>query len=403
MTRQTISIDDLKKAHERIKAHIHVTPIQKISLPKCDEVVLKLENFNPTGSFKDRGALNKLLGLKLEGKHRKIVATSAGNHSQAVSRWGRALGFDVTVTMPKSTPVTKVLSTERYGATVVLEGENFSDSLKVGKAISKKMNAPFVHAFDDPAIIMGQGTVGLEMVEQMGHLDWVLVPVGGGGLASGVALAIKHFFPKCKVIGVQVEACTQVHAAYHNKQNEPHKPTLTIADGIAIKTIGEHTLPMLKKNLDDLILVNDRDVAWSITHLLQHHKILSEGAGAVGVAALLTQKIKPKKGEKIGVVISGGNIDMVLLERTIQMNLSRIGRVAKLSIRISDQPGGLSRLASELANAQASILQIHHERSGESIPLFETDVEVSLELKGEKHLIEILDRLRGKGYSVKTL
>ena len=399
-----MKIEDIQAAREKIRGAIRQTPVSKVLLPGSEkiEVHLKLENTHPTGAFKERGAFYKLSKLKKEQNVSKIVATSAGNHSQAVSYHGKKLGMDVFITMPKYTPVTKIAATQRWGADVRLEGESFAEALEAGLALSKELNASFVHAFDDPDIITGQGTVALEMLEQIEKLDLVLIPVGGGGLASGMAIAIKSQRPDCKVIGVQADNCDFVKCAVKKETTKKkiQQHYSTIADGIAIKTIGDHTVPLMQKYLDDIISVSDEDIAEAVMYLLETGKIVSEGAGAVGFAALMSSAVNAED-KNCAAVISGGNIDMNMISRIIQRGLVKKGRMAKLRVMISDRPGGLQALASQLAEAGASVLQIYHERASEEIPLFETSVELTLETRSEAHLDEVIAKLQANGFKTK--
>lgn len=394
-----VTFSDIQAAQKRIQDNVHFTPM----IPAFGEsflsnpVFLKLENMQRTGSFKDRGALNYLLSLK---KPKGVIAASAGNHAQAVSYHGKRLGFKVTMVMPQQTPFNKVSSTERWGAQVILKGETFDEAMAEARALAKEQGYVFVHAFDHALTVAGQGTTGLEILKQKPDVDQVLIPVGGGGLASGIAIAIKEKNPRCKVIGVQAQAYPNVCNAFMEKKSQPpkkfHPPT--IGDGIAIKNIGEVTLPLLKKYLDEMILVTEEEMANAVLYLLEKSKVLSEGAGAVGFAALMAGKVKPSK--RTVVVISGGNIDVNLISRIIEKGLIKSRRLIRLNVVIPDRPGGLQRLAKLFSEARANILQIQHDRASSKVPLYDTGTDLTLETRGKAHIQEILKTLKESGYSV---
>lgn len=308
-----IQLSDIKKARERVSSSIIQTPMVRDYLWTQGEVFLKLDNLQTTGSFKERGAVNKLKKIKEEGKYNGVIGASAGNHAQAVAYHGAKLGFSVSMIMPTHTPTVKVNATQKWGANITLEGDTVDEGIAHARRISTEKGLAFIHAFDDPDIIAGQGTAGLEMLDEVPDLDCVVIPIGGGGLASGIATAIKSINPKCRIIGVQTEKYPQVTNAFYGKGIVPISKDPTIADGIAVKGVGEYTLPILKKYVDEIVTVTDEEIADAILYLLQNKKILAEGAGAAGFAAIMFGKAKTQGCKKIVTTICGGNIDMNLL------------------------------------------------------------------------------------------
>ncbi|HMQ09934.1 MAG TPA: threonine ammonia-lyase [Oligoflexia bacterium] len=397
-----LKLHDIQAAQERIAGKILRTPIMRTQHPNIEheKIFLKMESFHRTSSFKERGALNTI--LQLDHDQNKIVATSAGNHSQAVSYHGTKSGFDVKICMPTYTPLTKILATESWGAKVHLEGETFSDAMVVGKQMAEDEGAHFVHAFDDLRVMAGQGTVGLELLTQLPELELVVVPVGGGGLASGLAVAIKENNPNIKVIGVQAANCDLVAQLVKGvpEQDIVRSHKSTIGDGIAIKTIGQYTIPLMQKYLDDIVTVTEEEMAEAMVYLLHTSKVLLEGAGAAAFGAIMANKVKTN-GHKTVAIASGGNVDLTLLSKVIQKSLVKRGRQASIELMISDRPGGLNELTSIIAHLGASILQIHHERSAIDVPFYETSVKLKLETKGPEHLQEILAGLKEKGYAIR--
>ena len=400
-----LTLNDIELARTRIVNTLRKTPLAPATFPPFSNqnVLLKLENMQRTGSFKERGALNKLLLLKERDSLKSIIAASAGNHAQAVSYHGSLLNFQVTLVMPKHTPINKVTASERWGAHVKLEGENFDEATSIALAMAKENNLSFVHAFDDLEIIAGQGTLGLEIFEQFPEVELVLIPVGGGGLSGGSAFAIKQRKPNCKVIGVQTESYPHVANIFRGTpdQKKPVEIHPTIGDGIAVKGLGKETLPLLKKYLDDIVLVSEEEMAWAILHLLESSKILVEGAGAAGFAALMVGKCKSVPSKTV-VVISGGNIDVTMISRIIEKGLVKSRRMVHLNVVIPDRPGGLKALASLIADTKANIFQIHHERDSNHLSLYSTGTDLMLETRGPQHAEEVIHLLKQNGYSVEV-
>lgn len=363
---------------------------------------LKLDNLQTTGSFKERGAVNKLKIIKKEGRYKGVIGASAGNHAQAVAYHGAKLGFSVSMIMPTHTPTIKANATQQWGAHIELDGETVDQGIKVAQKVSKEKGLAFIHAFDDPDIIAGQGTAGLEMMEDCPDIDCIVIPVGGGGLASGIAVAIKSIKPNCKVIGVQTEKYPQMTHAFYGKDQKkiPDNVGPTIADGIAVKGIGEYTLPILKKYVDEMVCVSEEEIADSILFLLQKKKILAEGAGATGYAAIMSGKANVRGCKNIVTTICGGNIDMNLLSRIVEHGFLKQKRLLKVNVVISDRPGSLHGLTGILKDLNVNILQIEHDRASTSIPYYNTGTNLLLETKGEEHYNMVIEALNKYCYQV---
>jgi threonine dehydratase len=366
-------------------------------------VFLKLDNLQTTGSFKERGAVNKLKIIQEEGKYKGVIGASAGNHAQAVAYHGAKLGFSVSMIMPIHTPTVKVNATEKWGAHIQLEGETVDQGIEHARQIAKEKGLAFIHAFDDPQIIAGQGTAGLEMLEEVPDMDCVIIPVGGGGLTSGIATVIKSLHPKCKVIGVQTEKYSQVTDAFHGKSSKTLSTESgpTIADGIAVKGIGEYTLPILKKYVDEMINVSEEEIAGAILYLLQKKKVLAEGAGAAGLAAILSGKANISGCKNIVTTICGGNIDMNLLARIVEHGFLKQKKLLKVNVVMSDRPGSLHKLTGVLKDLKVNILQIEHDRVSTSIPYYNTGTNLLLETRGEDHYNRVVEELKKHSYEVK--
>lgn len=389
-----VSLDDIVNAQKKISSHLSTTPISRLSVPKIDQkVFLKLDILQRTGSFKERGALNALLDIKENSKTKKIIGASAGNHAQAVSYHGQRLGLDVSMVMPEQTPLNKILSTKRWGATIELEGQTIDQGNKIASQRAVDQGMDFLHAYDDARVIAGQGVCALEIIESLKDIDTVVVPVGGGGYMSGISTVFKSLSPNTRVIGVQTEVYPQMATACTGKTYQASGQTSTIADGIAVKGIGELTFPILKQNVDEFVLVSESEIAQAVFYLLQHRKILAEGAGAAGFAAILSKKIKFKPNERIVTTICGGNIDMSLLARITEKEFLKQRRLLKLNVVTSDRPGSLHQLTGVIAESGANIVQIRHDRASIDLPFYNTGTELVIETKGEDHSELLLERL----------
>jgi len=364
-------------------------------------IVLKAENRQVTGSFKLRGALAKLAAL--EGADcRAVITGSAGNHAQALAYAARVRRLRCTVVMPRSAPVAKVESARAFGAEVILDGDSVDEAVAVAERISAEAGCALVHPFDDVDVVVGQGTLGLELVGQVPDLARVIVPVGGGGLAAGVAVAIKSLRPGLSVIGVQAEAYPSTAQALGGRPVRPGRGA-TLADGIAIKRPGKVTLPLLRRWLDEIVVVSEREIAEAMAVLLQLEKLVVEGAGAVGVAALLAGAVEPAARGVTAVVLSGGNVDASTLTAVLRHQETLAGRRLVLFTRIEDHPGALARFLTRLGQAGGNVLEVTHIRDGIALDVGETGVQVVLETRNEVHAAQVCTAIEVGGYSAERL
>ena len=360
----------------------------------------KYENLQRTGSFKDRGALNKLLQLTPEERRRGIVTASAGNHAQAVAYHAERLGISATVVMPEFTPLIKVVNTRGYGARVIQQGATLSDGLKEVMRLVDEDGLTLVHAFDDDAVISGQGTIGLELIEQVPELTTIVVPIGGGGIISGIAMAVKSFKPAVRIIGVEAEAAASASASRLAGEVVPIESAETLADGIAVKRIGDRTFPIIQELVDDIVTVDEESIARAILLLLERQKTVVEGAGAVPLAALLNDKIPVSDGESVAGILCGGNIDVNMISRIIERGLVGDGRLAHLIVKVRDRPGSLSFLTDLVAGMGANILDIHHRRGFADISVGDVEIVIEIESRGGDHVAEIVQALEDRGVGV---
>jgi threonine dehydratase len=358
------------------------------------EVWLKFENHQFTASFKERGALHKLASLSARERAAGVLAASAGNHAQAVAYHARRLGIAATIVMPRFTPQGKIERTREHGADVALEGESFDDADAAARALAASRGLAVVHPYDDPHVICGQGTVALEMLATEPRLEVLVVPVGGGGLLAGMAVAARDAAPHVELIGVEVEAFPALHCALRG--TEPRFGAATIADGIAVRAPGALTLPIARALARDVVLVGDGDVEQAIVLLLDVEKTVVEGAGAAALAALLAHPDR-FRGRRVGIVLSGGNIDPLVLSDVIERGMARAGRLARLEIRLPDRPGALAQVAACVAAAGANVEEVHHRRAGARLPVLTARVELVLRTRGPAHVAEIVAALRAAG------
>jgi threonine dehydratase len=399
-----ITFADIEQAHERIKEQIYLSPFpysETISRMTGSRVFFKLENLQMTGSFKERGALNRLLTLTPEEARRGVIAASAGNHGMAVAFHSQRLGITATIVMPRHAPLIKVSSVRRYGAQALLSGEDYAAAFQEAQRIANERALTYIHAFNHPMIIAGQGTIGLEIYAQQPELDTVLVPVGGGGLIAGIALALKTLKSSTRIIGVQAAALPSMKLSIEQNQIARVPAAATIADGIAVRAPGDETFPMVKKFVDDIVTVSEGEIANAVLMLLEIEKTVAEGAAATALAALVNGKVS-FTGKNVGVLISGGNIDMNLITRIIENGLIQDGRLTRLSVVISDLPGSLARLAQRIAALDANILHINQTRGFGQTAIGETEVELTLETTGREHIESICAGLRADGLKIKT-
>ncbi len=406
LTQQGVTLASILAARERIREHIYYSPANHsaaLSAMTGQEVFLKLDNLQRTGAFKERGALNKILSLTGEEKKRGVIAASAGNHAQAVAYHACSRGIRARIVMPLMTPLVKVSATSGFGAEVLLHGANYDEACAEALRQSGEEGLTFLHPFDDERVIAGQGTLGLEMMEQIADLDAVVIPIGGGGLIAGVACAIKETRAAAgqrpvRVIGVQTERLPSMLRAREAGGPVTVPAEATIADGIAVRRAGTLTFPLVEQYVDEMVTVDEEEVAKAILILLESEKTLAEGAGAIALAALLQQKTSLPAGARTGVLVCGGNIDVSLLARIIERGLLKDGRRTRLRIHLTDRPGALHHLTAIIADAQANIVQTAYDRAHYGVNLGDTVIDFTLETRGAGHIETLRARLTEAGY-----
>jgi threonine dehydratase len=396
-----LQLSHIQAALARIRADIRVSPCthsETFSGITGNSIFLKLDNQQRTGAFKERGALNKLLTLTAEERARGVIAASAGNHAQGVAYHAGRHGVKARIFMPLPTPLTKVSSTRAYGAEVVLHGANYDEAY--GKALEDAREHGFtlIHAFDDEAVIAGQGTLGLEILSQHPNIEAIVAPIGGGGLIGGIACAVKETNPSIKVFGVQPSRIPSMKAAVLEGKPVTLDPAKTIADGIAVRRAGERTLPLVQKYVDDIVTVEEEEIANAILLLLEREKTLAEGAGAAALAAVLNRKL-PLAGKRVAVLVCGGNIDVTLLARIIERGLVKDGRLVRLRVHLPDYPGALYRLTGILAEHRANIVETAYDRAYHGVNLGDTAIDITMETRGTDHIDELIVALEDAGYT----
>jgi threonine dehydratase len=401
-----LALADVEGARRRLDGLVAVTPCpasERLSVLTGAQVHVKLENLQITGSFKERGAAN-LVGLLDEAERRRgVVAASAGNHGLAVAFHAARLGIGATVVMPEWAPLAKVTAARRHGAEVILAGENYDEAYARAREVEAARGLVFVHPFDDPRIIAGQGTVGLELLDQVPALEAVLVPVGGGGLAGGLGLAVKSRRPSVRIIGVQAEEIAAMARALAGGPGPaPVPPALTIADGIAVRAVGGLPLALVRAHVDEVVAVSEEEIANAILLLLEIEKTVAEGAGAVPLAALVNRRLG-LEGRTVALVLSGGNIDVNLLSRIIERGLVKDGRVVRLAVLLRDRPGALAGLTAVVAAARANVLHIHHDRTSADARVGESEVVLTLETSGPEHIDSVKRQLADRGYAAEEV
>jgi threonine dehydratase len=382
------TLSEIEEARGRIEGIARVTPVygsETLSKLAGRDVCLKAENLQRTGSFKVRGAVSKIATLSKSERRAGVVAASAGNHGQAVAWAAREAGIKATIFMPQDAPMAKVEPTKNYGATAELRGASFEEALAAALAYVESTGATFVHPYEDERVIAGQGTIGLEIVDQVPDVETVVIPVGGGGLASGIALALRAVKPGVRIVGVQAGL-----------------EGWTLADGIAVKSVGELTGRILEDNLDDLVSVSDEEICSAVVLLLERSKLVVEGAGAVGVAALLAGKAGGGQGRALAL-LSGGNIDPTMLISVMRHGLTLAGRFLVLRTRLHDRPGELIKLLKSVAQERANVVSVEHHREGMDVPVTESEVELTVAMRDEHHCSVLLESLRSLGYQVERL
>ena len=400
-----VTFTDIEAARRRLGDAVKVTPCEPsdaLSASIGAEIFLKLENLQHTGSFKARGALNRLLQLTPDEKSRGVIAASAGNHAQGVAYHAQRLGIRATIVMPVGTPLIKVTRTAGYGAEVVQHGENYDAAYEEARRLAEERGLVYVHAYDDELVMAGQGTIGLELLEQNPYLQIVVVPIGGGGLIGGIGLAMKEVKPSIRIVGVECAALPSMMRALAAGSPVELAAARTIAEGIAVRKVGAKCLEAAKRVVDEIVTVEDDEIARAILYLLEREKTVAEGAGAAGVAALLSGKIKDVKGKRVCAVVCGGNIDVNVVSRIIERGLVESGRLARLAVTVPDRPGALAEMLTLVATLKANVVEVHHERTFSRGALGQVDIDLVVETKGHAHAGELVDRLVAAGYHVRT-
>jgi len=398
-----VTLDHVRAAAAAIAGSVVETPCivsRTLSGITGAEVWLKFENLQFTAAFKERGALNKLRTLTDAQRAAGVLAVSAGNHAQAVAYHAQRLGIRATIVMPRFTPHIKVERTRGFGAEVILSGETFDEARRAGLGIAAERGATLVHPYDDPLVIAGQGTIALEMLAAAPQLETLVVPVGGGGMIAGIAIAAKALQPGIEIVGVETSGFPAVHCALHGRAQA--FAGSTIAEGIAVKEPGALTLPIIRAHVADVLLVEDGDIEQAIVQLLEIEKTVVEGAGAAGLAALLLHPDR-FRGRTVGVVLSGGNIDPLVLSDIIERGLVRSGRLVRLRVEMRDLPGALAKVTACLAEANANIEEVHHQRAFTNLPVLSAEVEFVLQTRGPEHVQEIVAALGGAGFKAEVV
>lgn len=399
----TVKLSDIEDAQRILEGIIIPTPTLpdgKLSRIIGANAYLKAECLQKGGSFKVRGAYNKINRLSDEEKKRGVVAASAGNHAQGVALAARLHDIKATIVLPEFAPLTKISATKNYGAEVVLHGSTFDEAMAYSKELSKEHGFVHIHAFDDEKIIAGQGTIGLEIVRDVPQTTVIVVPIGGGGLISGIAIAAKNILPDVRIVGVQSEMVAAVNESLKAGKPVAVEAGQTIADGIAVKSPGAITLPIIKEYIDEVVEVSDEEIANAIFFAVQNNRLVVEGAGAAGLAAILAGKIKLKETDTVCTILCGGNIDPNLLARVLEQVLVRQGRYIMLKLLVIDRPGMLARLLDNVAESGANVIEVFHRRAMWLAPLGRVGIEMLLEVRDEPHGREVFRHLKKAGYHV---
>lgn len=392
-----VTIDQIYSARDRLRGIARVTPLNPTkSLGK--NIYIKSENLQLTGAFKVRGAYNKLACLSDEEKARGVIACSAGNHAQGVALSASKLGIRSVVCMPAAAPISKIHATENYGAEVVLVPGTYDDAAAKAAELAKEHGYTFAHPFDDPYVIAGQGTIGIEILEQLPDVQQVVVPIGGGGLLAGIAIAIKTLRPSCRIIGVQAAGAPSMYESIKRDEIITLPHVSTIADGIAVKRPGELTYQVCKQYCDDVVVVDDAQVAAAIVALMEDQKTVAEGAGACAVAAVLAGLVDTENYKTV-CVVSGGNVDMTTLSRVINKGLVSFGRICQISVKITDKPGGLVALLQTIAQTGANVVSVTHARQAKNCDVGACVVSMGLETHNHQHIQDIMQALQNAGYN----
>ena len=396
-----IQLTDIQSALSRIRNDIRVSPCprsESFSALTNNIIFLKMDNQQRTGAFKERGALNKLLTLTHDERAHGVIAASAGNHAQGVAYHAGRHGIRARILMPLPTPLTKVSATRAYGAEVILHGANYDEAYQRAIESGREDCLTLIHAFDDDAVIAGQGTLGLEILQQHHDIEVIVAPIGGGGLIGGIACAVKESNPHVRIFGVQPARIPSMKAAVAEGKPVTLDSAKTIADGIAVRRAGDRTLPLVQKYVDDIVTVEEEEIANAILLLLEREKTLAEGAGAAAIAAVLNRKLK-LEGKRVAVLVCGGNIDVTLLARIIERGLVKDGRLVRLRVHLPDYPGALHRLTGILAEHRANIVETAYDRAYHGVNLGDTAIDITMETRGPDHIAELIAALTGAGYT----
>jgi len=398
------SLSTIREARERVAAVVSTTPMEDsrfLSETLGHPVSLKAENLQRTGSYKIRGAYNLLAQLSEADKARGVVAASAGNHAQGVALAARELGISATIFMPLGVALPKLQATRGYGADVVLHGAIVDETLRAAAEFAERTGAVLIPPFDHPEIVAGQGTLALEILDQVPDVANVIVPIGGGGLISGIAIALKEQRPSVKIFGVEAAAAPSALASRKAGQIVKLESADTLADGIAVKRVGERTFPLIERYVDDIVSVGEDEIASAVHLLLEHEKVLAEGAGAVPLAALIAGKLPVRADDLTVMVLSGGNIDVNMVERIIARGLVADGRLAMLAVTVPDRPGSLARVTALVAAAGANVLQLSHARAFADIAVRDVEIVMQLETRGAEHVRDVVRALEEHGFGVR--
>ncbi len=394
-----ITLADIEQAQQTLQGIVHQTPMEhskSASTFASSQVFLKYENLQRTGSFKIRGAFNKIAKLTPQEKKQGVVASSAGNHAQGVALSATLAGVKSTVVMPLTAPLSKVSATKGYGAEVILKGDIYDEAYEYAKELEKSQGLTFVHPYEDPHVIAGQGTIGLEMFNTVPDLTSVIVPIGGGGLISGIATALKAKNPKIKVFGVQSTKAPSMEALFHGKKLPMNERLSTIADGIAIKKPSQQMYDsFISQLVDDIVTVDDNEIAEAIVFMMERTKTVAEGAGAAAMAALMNRRLD--LGAKSCVIVCGGNIDLNIVSKIIERGQIKQGRIIRISAIVEDLPGNLNRLTQAIAQQRANVLEVHHDRVKSDLYLRETQIDFVLECNSTEHGQKIRESLIAEG------
>ncbi len=397
-----ITLADIQAARSTLRDVILATPVvpaARLSAELGASIYYKAENTQHSGSFKIRGAYNTIAHLSPAERALGVIAPSAGNHAQGVALAAQLTGVRAVIVMPVRAPLTKVVATRRLGAEVVLHGDGFDDAVAHARVLAQQHGYTYLHAFDHPRVIAGQGTIGLELAEALPNLRTLVVPIGGGGLISGIAVALRALLPDIRIIGVQAAGCAPVPGSLLAGSPVACATARTIADGIAVKRPGELTLPIINALVDEVVTVEEDEIVLAIAHVVQNSRLVVEGAGAAGVAAMLSGKVRLRPGEIAATVLCGGNIDANLLARVLETAMVRQGRYLLLRTSVEDRPGGLARLVNSVAEAGASVMDLLHRRAMWRVPVDMAGVELALEVRDEAHAQAVIDYLATRGYT----